>query len=600
VVLVAAVSLALAYRARPSLEIDLGSGHEAGLARGFGPYDARDGVSFREGRRGAILDLSDAGGGAAWNVRVIAAIDGTPRQVPLAELGDLTIVRTLDASWKEFKFPASPPLGWRSGLTLELPSGARIDRVIVERGASLPSLRLLAAIAGAGLLLGVAFGALGISRAASLIAAFAAVLAAAAALAADPVASLPFALPWLGIVALGSVLAALVAGAAEIAGGFPAPWPLVAVVAASGFIGWLSATAFPLYAGGHFVFHSSIAEEIWKGRFLIYYLPFPGSMLSQQAQWGNIVVPHPCLEQTLMAPLAALPHALFYFAEKIVLASWLAGLVVIAAAVGTRLAGARAGAFAAVATVTLVPTYQLLGLGHLMTILGILASSLALAFIVFRLDRLGERRIWWTAVGLLTFCFLSYTAALLFTGVILALMVAGLWRGSRSSATALALVVLTAGALAFGLYYVNWAVPFLRESVPRILAGPGARGTEAGVPLLSRLLLQPRKWDYSYGSLLVPVLGLAGLWQAPRSRSRTLILVWACVLAAVSGFDLFFNFLLKHHYFLIVPVGVGWGVLLSQLAERGRAGRLAAYALLALGAVLGMQTAVAVALGRIP
>src|SRR5262249_15142150 len=144
----------------------------------------------------------------------------------------------------------------------------------------------------------------------------------------------------------------------------------VLAAAVVGFTGWLCATSFPLYRGGHFVFHSSISEEIWKGRFLIYYLPFPGSMLSQQAQWGNIVVPHPCLEQTLLAPLAALPQPWFHQAEKVVLALWLAGLVLVAAALAERVAGSRAAAWAAAVTACLVPSYQLLGLGHLMTILG--------------------------------------------------------------------------------------------------------------------------------------------------------------------------------------------------------------------------------------
>ena len=92
-------------------------------------------------------------------------------------------------------------------------------------------------------------------------------------------------------------------------------------------LAWLAATTAPLYRGGHFVFHSSIAEEIWKGRFLLYYLPYPGSMLSQQAQWGNVIVPHPALYHTLAAPLAALPHAAFFVAEKVLLALLLAAMV---------------------------------------------------------------------------------------------------------------------------------------------------------------------------------------------------------------------------------------------------------------------------------
>src|SRR4029079_14416993 len=119
-----------------------------------------------------------------------------------------------------------------------------------------------------------------------------------------------------------AVLAALAAARearrpVEEGAGLP---PAALAAAALGFLAWLAAPLTPLYRGGHFVFHSSIAQEIWQGRLLLYALPYPGSMLSQQAQWGNVIVPHPALYHTLAAPLAALPHAAFFVAEKVLLA----------------------------------------------------------------------------------------------------------------------------------------------------------------------------------------------------------------------------------------------------------------------------------------
>jgi hypothetical protein len=75
---------------------------------------------------------------------------------------------------------------------------------------------------------------------------------------------------------------------------------------------------------------------------------------------------------------------------------------------------------------------------------------------------------------------------------------------------------------------------------------------------------------------------------------------WAAVLPAFSVADLFFNLLLKHHYFTTVPVAAGAGLLLASLARRGAAGRVAAGVLLALAVALGVQTALDTALGRIP
>ena len=75
---------------------------------------------------------------------------------------------------------------------------------------------------------------------------------------------------------------------------------------------------------------------------------------------------------------------------------------------------------------------------------------------------------------------------------------------------------------------------------------------------------------------------------------------WAAILVAVSGADVFFNFLLKHHYYVIAPVGIGVGALLARVDESGRPGRWAARAALVALAALGLRTALDVALGRIP
>ena len=109
----------------------------------------------------------------------------------------------------------------------------------------------------------------------------------------------------------------------------------------------------------------------------------------------------------------------------------------------------------------------------------------------------------------------------------------------------------------------------------------------------SRLLLR-------LASALVPLLGLAGLAWARTMRGWPLLLAWAAVLPVFSAADLFFNLLLKHHYFTAAPVAVGGGLLLNRLAGRGPAGRVAAGVLLGLALLLGLQAALDTALGRIP
>ncbi len=602
-----AVALSWTYRARPSVEIDLGSGREVAVAEGFGPFDAHDGATFRAAQRGAQLDLRDFGSGP-WTISVTASVaSDVPSRIDLLRVGHEGLLVTLDEHWVTTPFDIVAPFGWRSGLVVYFPGSearkARIDKVRIDRPHSLPSLRILAAGIGAALLLAAGFGAVGLPQRASMLAAALVLAAETTALATDPAIALPFVVPFCAIVAFGVAFIALAAGVVAVMGRRGAallPSPAALVAAGVGVAAWLAATAFPLYRGGNFVFHSSIAEEIWKGRFLVYYLPYPGSMLSQQAQWGNIVVPHPCTEQTLLSPLAALPQPWFYLAEKAVAALWLGSMALMAALLATRVAGPSAGAWAAAAMASLVPTFQLLGLGHLMTLFGCWAASLAFTYLVFRLDRIGERRVFWTTAALLALCFLSYFASLLFGALVLVFVLVALVRRDPATARTLLLAALAAATAAFLLYYVNWAWPFLSQSVPKILAGSSRTAEEAGTPVLRRLLLEPHKLAYSYGAALVPLLALLALAARVRTRDRVVLLAWAGVLLAVSGVDLWFNFLLKHHYFVMVPTAVGLGLGLGWLAERGRAGRIAAAVAIVLLAALGAETGLAVALGLIP
>jgi hypothetical protein len=610
-VVVAVLGVGAAYRGSLALEIPVGGGREELLAEGF-TRSGRDGaVAYRQAGRGARLDLRDLGGGSPWRVTVEAAAS-REASLRVVEAAGATADGVLSPAWKTFDVVTPPaPVGWRSGLALDFPAadhpiGLRIARVTLRRDAALPALRVIATVAAAGLLAIVACGAAGLGPAAARTAGGSLLAVQLAALALDPVLAIPFSLVFLTVVALGAVLAALLAGLARVAerrGAGPLPPAGARAAAALGFVFWLAALLSPLYRGGNFVFHSSVAEEIWHGAFLTYYLPYPGSMLSHQAQWGNVLVPHPFLYQLLVAPLAALPQPWFYRSEKAVLALCLVALALCASLVATRAAGTRAGTLAAVAAVALYPTYLLLGLGHLMTLFGCLALSLALVYLAVRFEQLGERGAWWRAVALLTVCFLSYTASLLFGLFALAAALPWLWRARPPRARALATATLAAGGLAFALYYAAWTWPFLDESVPRLLAGGGGGSVPAAAaaePLGARLARLPGKLADSYGSALVPLAGLAGLLLLRRSPQRVLLWSWAAVLVVFSGLDVFFNFLLKHHYATMTPVALGLGLALDRLAGLRPRGGLLGAALLAFLLVLGVRVALDTALGRIP
>jgi len=216
---------------------------------------------------------------------------------------------------------------------------------------------------------------------------------------------------------------------------------------------------------------------------------------------------------------------------------------------------------------------------------------LGFAFLFFQ--RLSNARQAVLLTALLTATFLSYTACLLFTEMVIAASVAILLARHRGAAMSLAKVTLAATVLAFFLYYVHWTLPFLTKSLPALAGGH----TEAwNVSVVARLLAQPAKLAYSYGTVLVPLLGLLGLYLYRGRDERVILLAWAGVLVVFCGLDVFFNFLRKHHFFVLVPLEAGGGLALARLTSTGRAGRALAIALL-LGAVaLGAREALSAAL----
>jgi hypothetical protein len=59
----------------------------------------------------------------------------------------------------------------------------------------------------------------------------------------------------------------------------------------------------------------------------------------------------------------------------------------------------------------------------------------------------------------------------------------------------------------------------------------------------------------------------------------------------VSIFDLFFNFILKHHYFVMLPVVVGIATGLEWLARRSRTERAVALVLFVYALFVGARAA---------
>ena len=509
---VALVGVVASHWSVSKLELDIGSGRPDALTRRFGAFDQEEGVSFRRALAGASLDLRDFGAGGPWTVEVHASLapgaSGASRGLLIKARG-AELFADVSSTWNAFVLELpQPSWGWRAGHRLELPGlGAgnvlRIDRVLVDRGRAMPPLRTLVTVLAAGLLILTALLATGLRQRWALAGAGLYWAAAIAGLALDPVLVTPF-LPTTLLAAVAAwILAALTRGLS----GCPRSARSRSRSVSAGsrgrgrrlLLAFLT-TASPLYEGGHFGFHTAIAEEIWQGRFLLYYLPFPGSMLSRQPQWANLIVPHSCLYHILTSPFAALPPLWFVLLTKLFLASLLFGVTLTSALVATRVGDGRAGVGAALAAAFLPIGYQLLGLGHLMTLFGTWAGVLALGFVIVHVDRLSERAMFWCATALWTFCCLSYTGSLLFASLaMIGAISIFAWHRQLDLAKRLAALLVIAWGMSFVLYYIHWALPFVTESLPELLAG-----SDRGVDVTARLAAQPRKLAYTFGTWLVP------------------------------------------------------------------------------------------------
>ena len=594
----------LAYWSRPRFELDLGSGRADAVSRRFAGFDQEGGVSFRRALPGAALDLRDFGALSPWTVELRArsgvATDETARAT-LLRAGDFEVSGALSSDWSLHRatLPA-PSLGWRSGHWLEFPAIGRgrelqVDSLVIDRGRSFPSLGALLWILASAWLVMASLAASGLSARLGSVGAtlFLAVLLAGLIL--EP-GILPRVLPSFFLAAFASLLlSAFGRGACETLStevSVPELGPLALAISSFGFVLWFLSMAFPLYAGGHFGYHTAIAEEIWHGQFLLYYLPEPGSMLSRQPQWGNVIVPHSCLFHTIVSPFAAFPSIWFHTLTKLFLSALLFAIATTSAVLATRVGDPRTGTYAAAIVVGLPTGFQLLGLGHLMTLFGCWAATLALGFIILVSDRLSERMIFVASLVLLSLCFLSYTGSLLFASLSLATAAVLLLRKEPHVAKRLGTLLISGWAVALVLYYGNWILPFLRETIPSLASGGGSES----IDFASRIAAQPEKLAYTFGSPLVLLTGLAGLYRL-RGRDRVLLGSWALVIVAFGILDLAFNFLLKHHYYSYPAIAIGVALAFRWLEERGLLGRVVVGVFLVSICMVGLREAVSVSQG---
>ncbi|HJS73516.1 MAG TPA: hypothetical protein VJ921_04460, partial [Vicinamibacteria bacterium] len=199
-----ALATIAAYALHPRFELPLGTGLAEPLLHRFGGYDRGDeGVLFRRPLPGAFIDLRDFGGAAPWAV-TIEAFDRSRR----------------------LELPA-PPWGYESGHVLRFSeSDGRVAAVSIDRGRSLPPVRVLMLLLASWILLAAAFGACGLSSRTALACGSMGGVLLVAGIAAAPV----FFIPLQSKVALAAVAALVAASAARslLQGTSPIPLSIAA------------------------------------------------------------------------------------------------------------------------------------------------------------------------------------------------------------------------------------------------------------------------------------------------------------------------------------------------------------------------------------
>ena len=145
VAIVASLAVIGAYLAQPLLVIDPTSRAGGAVLRGLGPQGGDDALRFRHLQRGSVVDLRDFGSGPSWRVR--ASLDASralPRPLALLRVGAQEATSGAAPPWTSVDLAVASPAGLRSGLVVEFPAAAlpidlRLQRLEVDRGASLPS-----------------------------------------------------------------------------------------------------------------------------------------------------------------------------------------------------------------------------------------------------------------------------------------------------------------------------------------------------------------------------------------------------------------------------------------------------------------------------
>ena len=315
--------------------------------------------------------------------------------------------------------------------------------------------------------------------------------------------------------------------------------------------------------------------------------------LPEEAGGGR--APYPPAQYVML-----LPGALLLSPERLVQAgnALLDSLVIASNWLLLRSAGAsaRAGLFAGALYLFALPLLLSLSVGEMANVWAqALVAPLFLALLLRRLGRAPS----WLLVGMLALSFLAHSGVflslLLFFGVYLVL----LWTVDRfprlgktfrplpferrSWRTVDAAALLAPMLVALGIAMLVYYSAFIGAE----LGGAGRAGA-LGIAGLWSALAQALHWRGPIGPAIA-ALGAVGIGLSLRSRPELGLVLLACSMSALLSLVslLVSQQTLRWQAFVFPALAVGSGMALARLESRGRAGRIAAYLLVAGTLVFG-------------
>lgn len=235
----------------------------------------------------------------------------------------------------------------------------------------------------------------------------------------------------------------------------------------------------------------------------------------------------------------------------------------------------RAGLSGAAIYAITPSTYLLHSWGNVPTTFGIWWTLVAIAWLVGGWEQLpANRHTWWWFVIALTGAFLFYTVMAVFIGMFFVVLLGALFmvHEHRRRARSVVAAMGTALLIVTGLFYWQYIIPIIRQTIPLIggrVAQGGENLGEVARPFSAYVREQAYLWDI-YGIYIPLFFGIIGWWLLMRQHGRrsmpTLVFVAWIVVAVLwwfAGYKV--DTVDKQLFWLLPAMAVGGGIAIDRV-----------------------------------